>query len=140
MKKIRYDILLFLLLAYAAASLFHYVHNAVFLDDYPNMPAWLSPVHVYSAWLGVTAVGAAGFLLVHRNNGVFGLVILGVYAALGLDGMSHYSLAPISAHTFTMNLSIWLETLTAVTLLITVSRIIATRLWGQGGNARQLSS
>ena len=30
-----------LLLAYTAASLFHYIHNAEFLDAYPGMPAWL---------------------------------------------------------------------------------------------------
>jgi hypothetical protein len=35
-------ILLMLLLAYGAASLVHYVHNARFLTDYPNMPHWLS--------------------------------------------------------------------------------------------------
>jgi len=39
----RNDALLPALAAYAAASLFHHVHNAEFLDQYPNMPAWLSP-------------------------------------------------------------------------------------------------
>jgi hypothetical protein len=52
--------LLTLALAYAAASLFHHVHNAAFLGDYPNMPAWLTPAGVYAAWLGVTAVGIVG--------------------------------------------------------------------------------
>ena len=32
-------LLLLLVLAYAAASLFHHAHNAAFLNDYPNMPA-----------------------------------------------------------------------------------------------------
>ena len=36
----RRDALLWCLLAYTAASLFHYTHNAVFLADYPNLPAW----------------------------------------------------------------------------------------------------
>lgn len=52
--------LLILLLVYAPASLFHYAHNAEFLAEYPNMPAWLSHTKVYAAWLGVTALGAIG--------------------------------------------------------------------------------
>jgi hypothetical protein len=41
-------------LAYAAASLVHFVHNAEFLADYPSMPAWLSRATVYGAWLGLS--------------------------------------------------------------------------------------
>ena len=36
---IRIDVLLSFLLAYGAASLFHHIHNAEFLSEYPNMPA-----------------------------------------------------------------------------------------------------
>src|SRR5688500_13191728 len=39
------------LIALAATSLVHHVHNAQFLDQYPNMPAWLSVGSVYAAWL-----------------------------------------------------------------------------------------
>lgn len=124
-KAIRVDGLLILLLAYCAASLFHYVHNAAFLDEYPNMPAWLSSVRVYVAWLGVTAVGLAGYVLVRGGYRIAGLVVIAVYGALGLDGLGHYGLAPPSAHTFTMNLTIWLEAATALLVLIAVTRSIA---------------
>ena len=73
-----------LLLGYCAASLLHYVHNAVFLDEYPNLPAWLSPARICAAWLGVTAIGVAGYFLVRRGNRLAGLVVLAVYGALGL--------------------------------------------------------
>lgn len=123
-KAIRVDGLLILLLAYCAASLFHYLHNAAFLHEYPNMPGWLSPTRVYLAWLGVTAVGLAGYVLVRRGYRIAGLVVVAVYGALGLDGFVHYGLAPLSAHTFTMHLTIWLEAVTALLVLIAVARLI----------------
>jgi len=125
---IRTGLLLILLLLYCAASLFHYAHNAEFLSDYPNMPAWLSPALVYGAWLGVTAVGLAGYLLIRRGFQIVGLAVLGVYGALGLDGLGHYALAPLSGHTFTMNASIWLEAATAAVLLAAVAGLMLSRL------------
>jgi len=121
-------VLLILLLAYGAASLFHHVHNAEFLDEYPNMPAWLSPAGVYAAWLGVTLVGFAGYLLFHRGLRFAGLLAIAVYGTLGLDGLAHYSLAPASAHTFMMNLTIWIEVATAAMLLIAVAGLLVRRL------------
>jgi len=125
---IRTDLLLILLVPYGAASLFHYAHNAEFLGDYPNMPAWLSPALVYGAWLGVTVVGLAGYFLIRRGYQLAGLAVLGVYGALGLDGLGHYTLAPLSAHTFTMNMSIWLEAATAVLLLTALVGLMLRRL------------
>ena len=121
---IRLDVLLILLVAYGAASLFHYSHNAEFLNEYPNMPAWLSRAQVYSAWLGVTAVGLAGYFLVRWRYQLPGLIVLAVYGLLGLDGLGHYAVAAPSAHTLTMNLTIWLEVVTAVLLLTAVVSFI----------------
>ena len=109
-------LLMVLLLAYGAASLVHYAHNAEFLADYPNMPAWLSRAKVYVAWLGVTAIGVLGYLLVRRGHQLSGLCVIALYAALGFDGLAHYRLAPLSAHTAAMNLTIWLEVATAALL------------------------
>jgi len=119
--------LLISLSAYAAASLFHHVHSAEFLTEYPNMPVWLSSAGVYVAWLAVTAVGLAGYLLFRRGYGRVGLGVLGIYAMLGLYGLAHYNVAPPSAHTLTMNLTIWLEVLTGVFLLITVAGLMRKR-------------
>jgi hypothetical protein len=117
-----------LLLAHGAASLFHYAHNAELLVEYPNMPAWLSPGRVYAAWLGVTTVGLVGFVLVRRGHQPVGLAVLGAYGALGLDGLGHYARAPLSAHTFTMNLTIGLEAATAVLVLTSVVSLMLRRL------------
>lgn len=116
--------LIIFLLTYTAASLFHYTHNAVFLDQYPNMPAWLSPAQVYAAWLAVTGTGLVGYLLVRNGYRFTGLTVLAAYGALGLDGLGHYHLAPLAAHTFMMNLTIWLEVLTAVLVLATISALM----------------
>lgn len=128
--------LLILLLAYTAASLLHYAHNAEFLADYPNIPAWLSRGKVYAAWFAVTAVGLIGYLLVWRGYRLVGLPVISVYAALGFDGLAHYGVAPFSAHTATMNLTIWLEVATAAVLLIAVVTLMAKQVWGRPSAGR----
>jgi hypothetical protein len=112
------------LLAYGGASLLHFAHNAAFLVDYPNMPAWLSAQKILTAWLILTAVGAAGYLLVCKGRPLIGLSTLAVYAAFGFDGFAHYGLAPFAHHTSIMHLTIWLEATTAAVLLAGVLRRI----------------
>jgi hypothetical protein len=111
--------LLALVMVHAAASLLHFVHNATFLADYPNMPVWISPAVVYGVWLAEAAVGAAGVLLLLRGRTI-GLALIALYAVLGFAGLDHYTLAPISAHTLAMNATIWLETATGIILLVFV--------------------
>ena len=118
----RRDGLLWCLIAYTAASLFHYSHNATFLSDYPNLPAWLTSAEVYAAWIGVTAVGVVGYALVARGFESAGLVVLTMYGLMGLDGLTHYTVAPMAAHTLAMNVSIWLEAATALAVLGAVLR------------------
>ena len=109
--------LLVFLSAYCAASLLHFAHNATFADEYPNLPAALSPARIYGAWVGITALGVAGYLTFRRGFQATGLAVIAVYAALGFDGLLHYGLAPVSAHTRMMNFTIWLEVATAAALL-----------------------
>jgi hypothetical protein len=113
------------LLAYAAASLFHHVHNATYLSAYPNLPAWLSPAGVYAAWALVTAVGVLGYLLLRLQHARSGLALLGLYGLLGLAGLDHYTRAPLAAHSLMMNLSIGCEVVTAVLLLVVVAGSLA---------------
>ncbi len=53
----------FLLVAYAVASLAHFIHNAEFLGDYPGMPVTWTSYGVYFAWAVISAVGFAGWML-----------------------------------------------------------------------------
>jgi hypothetical protein len=112
-------LLLILMLMYGIATLVHFAHNAEFLADYPNMPAWLSRSKVYLAWLGLTAIGGVGYLLLAYGQRLAGLFVVGVYAFLGLDSLGHYALAPMSAHTAMMNLTILLDVTAAALLLLT---------------------
>jgi len=115
--------LLFLLLTvYATASLVHFVHNAEFLGDYPGLPDSWSRGGVYLAWIGMTAIGGLGALLVYRRRESIGLMLLGVYAALGLDSLGHYVVAPLSSHTSMMNMTILLEVGAAALVLFEVLR------------------
>ena len=108
------------LLVYLGASFLHFTHNAEFVNDYPNLPTWLTRSQVYLAWIGLTAIGVAGFVFYSRSRQAAGLFLMGLYAALGFDGLLHYSRAPADEHTFTMNFTIWFEVVAAAVLLVAV--------------------
>lgn len=91
----------------------------------PNLPASWSRADVYLAWMVLTTIGVAGWLLVARGYRLPGLLLLAVYAALGIGSLGHYVLAPLSAHTATMNGTILLEVTTAALVLIEVVRQMA---------------
>ncbi len=115
--------LLPLMLIYGGASLLHFVHNAVYLRDYPNLPVWLTSAGVCAAWLVVAGTGVLGYLLYSRVSRAAGLVAIAAYAVFGLAGLDHYTVAPVSAHTVAMNLTILLEAATAAVLLVCVVRL-----------------
>lgn len=120
--------LLVLLALYCAASLGHFAHNARFIADYPNLPAWLSPLQVMGTWLAITGVGVLGLLVTRSRWPVAGLLLIGAYAAMGFDGLGHYLLAPMSAHTWVMNLTIWSEVVAAALLLAATAGLLLRRL------------
>ena len=116
-----------LLLLYVAASLLHFVHNAEYLADYPNLPTWLSRADVYLVWLALAAIGAAGWALYRFGQRLAGLLLIGTYAAVGFDGLLHYTRAPLAAHTQAMNFTIWFEVAAAALLLLGVLTLLVTR-------------
>lgn len=109
-----------LLLLYLAASLLHFAHNAEYLADYPNLPAWLGRADVYLVWLGLAVVGIGGYALYRGGWRLAGSLLLGAYAASGFDGLLHYTRAPFAAHTAAMNFTIWFEFVAAGLLLLAV--------------------
>ena len=117
--------ILFLLAAtYCLASLAHFVHNAEYLSAYPNLPPWLSRSQIYAIWLAITAIGVVGLWLARGKYSMLGLILIAVYALIGFDGLGHYAVAPMSAHTFTINFTIWAEVVAAAFLLIETLRCI----------------
>ena len=121
--------LLVLLIIYGTASLIHFTHNAEFLADYPNLPASWTSAGVYLAWVALTAVGVTGWFLMVRGFPVVGLLLLGVYAVLGLDSLGHYVVASMSDHTLGMNSTILFEVTAAALVLIEVVRQMKYQLW-----------
>jgi hypothetical protein len=107
-----------LLLLYVAASLLHFTHNAEFVRAYPNLPAWITRSSVYLTWLAITAVGLLGYLLHRYGPRAVGFALLCIYAAVGLDGLLHYTRAPFHAHSHGMNFTIWFEVGVASILLL----------------------
>lgn len=103
---------------YFAASLAHFVHNAEYIAYYPNMPSWLTREQVYLAWLAVTAVGAVGLAMARSRISPVGIALVGLYGALGLDGLAHYTLALCSEHSLLTNITIWAEAMAGLSLLL----------------------
>jgi hypothetical protein len=110
------------LLAYAAASLLHFAHNAEYLKDYPNLPASWTRGDVYLAWLAQGAVGLGGYGLLTAGWQRTGLALIGAYALTGFFGFAHYQVAPVAGHTLAMNATIWLEAVAGALLLASVLR------------------
>ncbi len=121
---------LFLVLAaaYFLTSLGHFSHNAEFICEYPNLPAWLTRAKVYAAWFAITSVGAFGFLLIRRRFVPAGLLLVAVYAALGFDGLGHYAVAPMALHTILSNVTILSEVAAAALLLTATLYLLTSRL------------
>jgi hypothetical protein len=110
-------LLLALAIAYFITSLGHFSHNAEFICEYPNLPAWITRTKVYAAWAAITSVGVFGLLLIRRRFVAAGLVLVAAYAALGFDGLGHYAVAPIELHTVAANFTILSEVAAAALLL-----------------------
>jgi hypothetical protein len=108
---------------YALMSLLHFGHNAHYVADYPNLPAWLSRTDVYLSWGALSVVGLSGYLLYGLRQVRAGLLVLTVYALLGFDGLLHYRRAPFAAHTAMMNFTIWAEVCAAALLLAYLVRL-----------------
>lgn len=112
---------------YGAASLLHFVHNALYIHDYPNLPQWITPLGVYASWCAIAAIGALGYWLYSRVSRAFGLIVIAIYALLGFAGLDHYAIAPMGAHTMTMNATIIAEVSTAGALLAFLSYLLCNR-------------
>ena len=108
------------LVVYLAASFIHFAHNAEFLGNYPNLPSWITPSGIYLSWVGLAAIGVSGLILYLRNRHAVGLLLVGVYAAFGFDGLIHYSRASFAEHSVAINLSIWFEVVAAGALMVVV--------------------
>ncbi|MBX2822077.1 MAG: hypothetical protein KTR29_20455 [Rhodothermaceae bacterium] len=120
--------LLILLLVYGVASLIHFIHNAEYLAAYPNLPESWTRSGVYLAWVGMTCVGVLGCFLLYRGYQAAGLITIAVYALLGIDSIAHYIVAPMSAHTAAMHVTILLEVTAGGLLLIETVRLFTKQI------------
>ncbi len=121
-----------LTVVYFVTSLGHFTHNAEFICEYPNLPVWLTRAKVYAAWAAITSVGLIGLFLVRNRFIAIGLLLVAIYAALGFDGLGHYSVAPMELHTFTANLTILSEAGAAAILLSVTVYLLALQLHHRG--------
>lgn len=123
-------VLLALTAAYFLTSLGHFSHNAEFICEYPNLPAWLTRAQVYAVWAAITTVGATGLLLMRKKYMPAGLLLMAVYAALGFDGLGHYAVAPMELHPLMANVTILSEVFAAALLLPVALWLLASHMPG----------
>jgi hypothetical protein len=110
--------LLLISLVYLIASLGHFVHNAEFLDQYPNLPGWITRKGVYLGWLIVTLPGLAAMFAWARGRAGLAFGLLALWGALAYLGLDHYYVAPASAHPSFANVSIVFEVIAGSVLLL----------------------
>lgn len=116
--------LLVLLIFYGIASLIHFIHNAEYLSAYPNLPVSWTRNGVYLVWVGMTLIGLTGWFMLRLGFRRTGFLILLVYAVCGFDSLAHYVVAPMSAHTAAMNITILLEVGAAAMLFFETIRLL----------------
>ena len=120
--------LIFCACLYCLASFIHFTHNAEYLSDYPNMPKWITRGGVYAVWAGEALLGVLGLVFLKYGFQRVCAALLIVYAALGFDGLLHYKLAPMQAHSFAMNFTILFEVaMGAVLLFVAVKFFMQSR-------------
>jgi hypothetical protein len=88
----------------------------------------VSRAQIYAVWLGITAIGVAGYILCRVGYWLAGLIVVAVYAGLGFDGLLHYGRAPFAEHTAAMNFSILFEVATAALLLVCTAMLAVKHL------------
>lgn len=115
--------------AYFFTSLGHFSHNAEFICEYPNLPAWLTRTQIYATWAAITSVGVLGFFLIRKQYLAVGLMLVAIYAALGFDGLGHYAIAPLELHTLAANVTILSEVTAAALLLPVTLYLLAAQLF-----------
>ena len=120
--------LLVLMIVYGAASLLHFVHNALYIQEYPNLPKWITPLAVYASWCAIAAIGILGYRLYRKVSHALGLLVIAIYALLGFGGLDHYVIAPIGAHSSAMNATIIAEVSAVSALLIFLAHSLLTQL------------
>ncbi len=117
-----------LLLAFFAANLVHFTHNAEYIAYYPGMPSSFTREKIYLAWIAGVSVGLLGLLAYRAKFKILGLALLAAYGAVGIDGLAHYTLALCSEHTLATNLTIWFEVLAGLSLLLSSAVLIGKTL------------
>ena len=78
---------------------------------------------MYAAWLVSTLIGVGGYWLLRNGRRAAGFILLLGYIGYGINSLSHYALARVSAQTLGMNASIWLEAATAAILFIALLKM-----------------
>lgn len=113
--------LLLAITIYCAVCLYLFMSNMVFIDEHPNTSDWISTIGVTIAWIGLTCIGLVSWLLILRDKRFIGVIAIILFSVFNFGSAGHYSLEPVSSHTYISNIAIWLQVVTAWIVLIIIT-------------------
>ena len=102
-----------------AVSIVHYTDNYLAFDRFPNDGPGpeVTADSIWIAWLVLTAVGVAGYVLYRRGQIRGGSALLAVYSISGLIGLGHYTAPGTSELAWWRHVHIWVDILCGVAVL-----------------------
>lgn len=99
------------------STVLHYTDNYINIEHYPQ-PEWIDRTVVWAAWLGFTAFGVAGYVLLRRGAfAVAGACFL-VYSYTALSSLGHYWFGDFAEFDTRMHALIWMDGLTGSGVLV----------------------
>ena len=95
-------------LASVVVTALHYTDNYISIEEYPQ-PDWIHRETVLIAWLLLTLVGIAGYMLFHAGRTLAAGFYLLVYSYTGTSSLGHYPFGGAEDFTTRMHLFIWTD-------------------------------
>lgn len=117
LQRTRQQLLLLLLLVSIVSTFVHYTDNFFFFNQYPQ-PEWITLSSIYVAWFVLTAIGITGYRLYSYQRFQLAYPCLFLYSLTGLSSLGHYFYGNLSEFSARMNLLIWTDGLTGLTVLL----------------------
>ena len=104
----------------------HYTDNYLFIDEYPQ-PDYINKEMVALAWVLLTLIGAAGYLLFREGKQAFSALYLLVYSYTGLSSLGHYAFGASHEFTTKMHAFIWMDGIVGGAVAVVALWVFFTR-------------
>jgi hypothetical protein len=115
-QKIPRKVLLGIVVLNLISTWLHYIHNAIFLADYPG-PAWFTPQMIIVTVAVMSTIGLLGYWLYSRNVLTWAYFCLGLYSITSISSPGHYLFPMAVPMSDVMHILIWLDACSGSSLI-----------------------